>query len=528
MASKRTVDYVVVGAGSAGCVVANRLSADENCTVLLLEAGGWDDRPEIHKVDAASVLALLSADWSGSLDWKYRTLAEPGLNNRSVAVARGRVVGGCSSINALMWVRGNRWDYDNWSSRGSSGWAFRDVLPYFKRAEDYDGGASAFRGAGGPLSVRSLGDPSPIAEAFVAGAQELGYYAADTDYNGATQEGFGFFYQTTRTRDGRRASTAEAYLRPSRSRGNLLIETGARATRVLLRGSRACGVEYVRDGQRHSVGVEREVVLSAGAFETPKLLMLSGVGPAEQLDKHGIGCHHNLPGVGQNLQDHLFLPVCFESRRDHPHGAMLSEAGLFTRTSGNAGSGSPDLQFTFGPVKFLPAGAPTDQQAGPGFTFAPVGIRPVSRGTVTLRDHDPSSTLAVRANYLAADADADVLVYGLGLARDIASTQAFDDFRGAELGPGEHLRNNSELRDFVRANATTLWHPVGTCRMGTDPLAVVDPELRVHGLEGLRVADASIMPEIVAGNTNAACVMIGERAADLLKKSPHPGLELAR
>lgn len=519
MSRKRSVDYVIVGAGSSGCVVANRLSANSACTVLLLEAGQWDNRPDISRVDAMSVLALLNSDWSSQMDWGYVTEPEPGLKNRRIPVARGRVVGGCSSINALMWVRGSRFDYDSWSSFGNTGWAFNEILPYFKRAEDYDGAASTFRGVGGPLSVRKLQDPSPIAQAFLAATQDLGYSAPDLDYNGPEQEGFGFYYQTTRTRDGRRCSTATAYLHPYRNRANMWVKAGAQATRLHLDRGRVAEVEYLQDGQLQSVIVDGEVILSCGAFETPKLLMISGIGRSKELEKHGIKCRHDLSGVGQNLQDHLFVPVCYQSSRQHPAGALISEAGLFTRTPHGTHCKSSDLQLAFGPVKFLPEGTPAAQWEGPGFTFAPAALHPQSRGEVTLRDSDPLSSAIVRANYLTAEADLDSLIYGVNLARELAQSSRFNNFRGDELGLGEQVKSDSEVRQFVRANATTLWHPVGTCRMGNDSNAVVNSDLQVHGVDGLRIADASIMPDIVSGNTNAACVMIGEKTAALIEES---------
>jgi choline dehydrogenase len=518
----RGFDYVVVGAGSAGAVVAARLSAGAAASVLLLEAGGWDDRPEIHAVDLPSLFALSTSDWSAELDWGYLTEAEPGLGGRRVPVQRGKVIGGCSSVNALMWVRGSRYDYDGWHALGNPGWSYLDVLPYFRRSEDYEGGASRYRGDGGPIGVREHRKPTPVAQAFVAATQALGYGGPGPDYNGAEQEGFGFHYQITRTAEGRRASTATGYLRPALNRPNLTVRTGAQATRLLTRAGRVTGLEYVQGGQLHTVEVEREVVLSAGAFESPKLLLRSGIGPAEQLRAHGIRCVADLPGVGENLQDHLFVPVAFQSRQEHPPAELVAESGLFTRGTGRAGGSAPELQFTFGSAKFLPAGAPAEQAAGPGFTFAPVLLRPVSRGSVRLREARPEVPAAVRAGYLTEDRDVDTLVHGVELALELAATRAFDDFRGARLGPAPELAGLAQLREYVRANATTLWHPVGTCRMGSGPDAVVDAQLRVHGVAGLRVADASIMPEIVSGNTNAPTVMIGEKAADLVGAASQP------
>jgi len=511
-------DYVVVGAGSAGCAVAARLSADPSVTVTLLEAGGPDERPEIHRADAASVLSLLTADWRGEIDWGYVTEPEAGMDGRGIPVARGKVLGGCSSVNALMWVRGSRHDYDRWVAEGATGWSYEEVLPYFRAAESYSGGGSELRGADGPVRVRQLDHPSPLASAFVAAAGELGHDAAsDGDYNGARQDGFGFLYQTNRDDAGRRCSAADAYLRPALDRPNLTVVTGARTTRLLLDGDRVTGVEYVLGGAPAQIRADREVIVSAGAFESPKLLRA-----------HGIHCVRDLPGVGAGLQDHLFTPVCHQSLQEHPPEALLSEAGLFTHTPAADPAGPPDLQFTFGPVKFLPAGAPAEQWEGPGLTFAPIAVLPHSRGRVRLRDADPESNAVISAGYLSSAADLEVLVYGVELARELAATRAFDAFRGDELGPGKDITTPAELRDYVAANATTLWHPAGTCRMGTGPDAVTDPELRVHGIEGLRVADASVMPSIVAGNTHAPSVMIGERAAAFALGTSQPPLTAAR
>ncbi|MGV9252855.1 GMC family oxidoreductase [Streptomyces sp. NPDC003697] len=520
MSTDEVFDFVVVGSGSGGAAVAHRLSADGRFTVLLLEAGGMDDRPEIHRADAASVLSLLTSEWSPGIDWGYVTEPEKGLEGREVPIARGRVLGGSSSINALMWVRGNRADYDAWAALGNPGWSYDDVLPYFRRSETYTGPASTpgLRGDSGPVSVRALQDPSPVARAFVtaAGGKDP---SAGFDYNGAVQEGEGFFYQTIRTEDNARSSSATAYLDTVINRPNLYIQVGAQASRLVIEDRRTLGVSYVQNGTLRSARARKEVVVSAGAFETPKLLMLSGIGPAEHLAEFGIPVVQDLPGVGRNLQDHPFVPVCFEAVEEHPADALLSEAGLFTRTPAAAPGGSPDLQFTFGPVKFLPPEAPADQWVGPGFTFAPIALLPRSRGEVRLADTDYRHPARVQANYLQDEADLDVLVHGVRLARKLADHSAFDHVRGVELSPGPDVVDDNAVRAFVRANASTLWHPVGTARMGTGPDAVVDARLRVHGIDGLRVADASVMPRIVAGNTHAPTVMIGEKAADLIAQS---------
>jgi choline dehydrogenase-like flavoprotein len=517
MAPDEPVDYVVVGSGSSGAVVAHRLSADPDRTVLLLEAGGPDDQPEIHGTSAGDALALLTSEWSPRIDWGYATEPQKGLDGRVVPIARGKVLGGSSSVNALMWVRGNPADYDGWNAPG---WAFDEVLPYFTRAEAYTGAGadSPLRGGGGPVRVRALDRPSAVARAFVAAAAELGYGTGDDfDYNGAEQRGSGFYYQTTRTPENTRSSTATAYLDPVRDRPNLRIETGAHATRLVVDDGRVVAVEYLRNGETRTAPVRREAVLSAGAFESPKLLMLSGIGPAAHLREHGIPVVRDLPGVGRNLQDHVFVPLCHQSAQEHAEGALISEAGLFP---------SEELQFTFGPIKFLPPTAPASAWEGPGYTFAPIVLLPRSRGEVLLRGSDPLDNAVVDPHYLDDDTDLDLLVDGLKLARELAATRAFDGVRGEELAPGADVRDDAALREYARANATTLWHPVGTCRMGADEDAVVDERLRVHGVDGLRVADASIMPKIVSGNTHAACVMIGEKAADLIiasDRGPTPG-----
>jgi choline dehydrogenase len=528
MSEQQTFDYVVVGAGSAGCVVAARLSEDPECSVLLLEAGSDDDRAELHRVDLPTLLDLWTAPWARELDWGYVTEEDLSLGGRRIPVMRGKVIGGCSAVNALMWVRGNPADYARWKGLGNKGWGYEDVLPHFMRAERYRPGDPAYRGRSGPITVHEFREATPVAQAFVAAAVDAGFRAPGTadkgtdhtgpDYNGPTQDGFAFYYQVNLTDAGERCSAAVGYLRPIAGRPNLTIATNARATKVMVECGRAVGVRY-RKAQKELIARARaEIVLCAGAFETPKLLMLSGIGPAEHLARHGLRCLEDLPGVGRNLQDHLFVPVCYQSRTENPPAKLISEAGLFARTRQAAPGDPPDLQLTFGAAKFLPADAPDAYQAGPGFTIGPVLLAPRSRGQVRLAADDPLAPAVVDSRYLSHDADVDILVDGIELAREIAAAPGLAGFRGEELGPSRRLAGRAALRRFVRANASTLWHPAGTCRMGTDEDAVVDPVLRVHGVDGLRVADASIMPVIVSGNTNAPCVMIGEKAAELIRE----------
>ncbi|WP_214319710.1 GMC family oxidoreductase [Nonomuraea sediminis] len=492
-------DYVVVGSGAAGAVVAARLIERTQATVLLLEAGGPADREAIRRTDIPSMISL----WGDAdVTWTHMTEPQPGLDGRSIALPQGRVLGGGTSVNAMLYVRGNRRDYDHWAELGNEGWSYDEVLPCFKRAEDYEEGADHFRGAGGPVKVSRVTSPSAVSKAFIQAALELGFPGGDDwDYNGYRQEG-AFFYQSTRTKDNERSSSSVAYLEPLIGHPRLTVETGARATRVLLAGSTATGVEYVRNGRLHRAEASAEVILSGGALATPKLLMLSGIGPEEHLRDLGIEVADDLPGVGANLHDHLILGVAYAASVDLPQPELLAEAGLFPPAD-------PDLQLLFGPVQFVEDAYRVD---GPVFTFAPVLVRPRSRGTLTLRSTDPADLPRVDPRYLENEADLETLVRGIDLSRELAHTAALSPFRDRESAPGR----SADLRAYVRATATTVWHPVGTCRMGRDLMAVVDPELRVHGIERLRVADASIMPTIPAGNTAAATMMIGERAADLI------------
>ncbi|GAA6614737.1 GMC family oxidoreductase [Scytonema sp. NUACC26] len=499
-------DYIVIGAGSAGCVVANRLTEDSDTTVLLLEAGNPDTKPEIYI--PAECISLLGSE----VDWGYFSEPEPYLNHRKMLCSRGKVLGGSSSINFMMYVRGNPHDYDRWRSLGNPGWGYQDVLPYFKKSEHQQRDASEFHGVDGELSVTDLMTPAVVSQRFVDACVSMGYNY-NPDFNGIQQEGVGPYQLTVK--DGKRHSAAAAFLLPILDRPNLTVTTGALVTRLLLEGTRAVGVEYLHKGTLHQVRVNQEVILSAGTFDSPKLLMLSGIGDAKHLQAMGISVTVDLPGVGQNLQDHLLACVVQEATQD-VYPAITSngvEAGLFLHSKDNLES-APDLQFFFGPIQFLSPGyTPADF----GFTGTVSLTHPQNIGSVNLRSSNPNDSPTIQMNYLQNQADVQKLVEGMKLIRQLFQSNAFDEFRGKEIAPGSHIQSDAVLETYIRDTCSTVWHPVGTCKMGTDSMAVVDSELRVYGVEGLRVVDASIMPTITTGNTNAPTIMIGEKAADLIK-----------
>ncbi|HEY9834775.1 MAG TPA: GMC family oxidoreductase N-terminal domain-containing protein [Stenomitos sp.] len=499
-------DYIVIGAGSAGCVVANRLTEDSNTAVLLLEAGNPDTKPEIHI--PAECINLIGSE----VDWGYFSEPEPYLNHRKMLCSRGKVLGGCSSINFMLYVRGNPDNYDHWQSLGNSGWSYQDVLPYFKKSEHQQRGASEFHGVGGELSVTDVMSPAVVSQRFVDACVAMGY-DYNPDFNGAQQKGAGPYQLTIK--DGKRHSAAAAFVLPILDRPNLTVTTGALVTRLLFEGTHTVGVEYLHEGMLHQVSVNQEVILSAGAFDSPKLLMLSGVGDAEYLRVMGISVIADLPGVGQNLQDHILTCVVQEAIQD-VHPAITSngnEAGLFLHSKGNL-EPAPDLQFFFGPIQFLSPGySPADF----GFTGAVSLTHPQNIGSVSLQSSDPKDPPTIQMNYLQSQADMQKLVEGVKLMRQLFQSNAFDEFRGKEIAPGADIQSDAALEAYIQNTCSTVWHPVGTCKMGIDAMAVVDPELRVHGIQGLRVADASIMPTITTGNTNAPTIMIGEKAADLIK-----------
>lgn len=528
-------DYVIVGGGSAGCVLANRLSEERDVAVCLLEAGPPDRHPLIHMP-----MGIIWMMRSKTLNWNYYTEGEPEMGGRRMFWPRGRTLGGSSSSNAMCYLRGHPADYDEWASLGNPGWSFADVLPYFKRSENQERGASPYHGTGGPLNVADLRSPNRLTDVFIDAGLEAGL-KFNKDFNGESPEGVGPFQVTQK--NGRRCSTARGYLKPVRSRPNLTVITEAYATRVLFEGKRAVGVEYRHQGALRKVGAKKEVILSAGAIQSPRLLMLSGIGDRQRLQNTGVEVLHHLPGVGQNLQDHLDIILVQACTRPVSYGitwrtvlrggvdlARYAHAGrgMFT-TNGAEGcavarsspdEARPDLQFHFSPGKLRNHARDLLFLCGEGYSLHVCNLRPKSRGDIRLISADPAAPLAIRANYLTHPDDIEHLLRGFKLARRILGARAFAPYRGVEIIPGDNVRSDDEIRDFIRARAETIYHPIGTCKMGDfahDPLAVVDARLRVHGLEGLRVVDASIMPLLVGGNTNAPTVMIAEKASDMIK-----------
>ena len=527
-----TVDHVVIGAGSAGCVVAARLSENASAQVLLLEAGPEDRNPWIH-VPLGYGKTMFNRD----LNWMFETAPIPQLNGRLVKQPRGRVLGGSSSINGLLYVRGQRQDYDGWRDGGCPGWGWQDVLPFFMRSEDQQRGADAWHGAGGPLAVSDFPDrPHPVAEGFLDAAASLGF-TRNEDFNGADQDGVGYYQGTTRR--GLRCSTSVAFLRPARGRANLVVRTGAQATRLLFEGTRAVGVEYRRGGRLERVRVRREIVLSAGAIQSPQLLELSGVGDPARLQPLGIPVVQALPSVGEHLHDHLQSRLIFRARnvvtindilqslprqaamvlkyafrRRGPLTWLAAIAGGFVRT--DPALERPDVQFQLYPYSSDRVDPSLHRFSG--FTLTVCKLRPLSRGSVHVASPDPVAAPRILPGYLEHPADLATTIAGVRLGRRIADQPALRAIIAGEHDPGGDCTTDEQIEAFIRAKGYSVYHPAGSLRMGQDDASPVDPLLRVKGVQGVRVADASVMPMLCSGNTNAACIMIGERAAHFIRE----------
>ncbi len=538
MSLDKIYDYIIVGAGSAGCVIANRLSANPNCTVLLIEAGGWDRNPLVR-------LPMLMGKLfhSGLYNWRYNTEKVPTLNNRSLYWPRGKVLGGSSTINGMIYVRGNRHDYDRWAQMGLPGWSYEDVLPAFLRSEAHIERNDSYHNPNGELTVCRARGSNALNEIFIEAGGQAGYSKND-DFNGADQEGFGKY--DFNIKKGKRWSASSAFIHPVKDRKNLTIAPDTMTLRIVTKGDRATGVEIAQGGTRTIVEATREVILSAGTVNSPQILMLSGIGPADELRKFGIDVIRDLPGVGQNLQDHVDSVLSYECKKPITlfkdlradkliwsvvQGMLFGkgiattfpyETGAFVKSSPELLA--PDIQFHFMPALEKTANLhfPNPFKSRPveadhGFTIRIGPVNPSSRGSISLRSADPSEAPSIQPNYLSNSADCNTMIKAIRMLREIINQPAFADYRGHELAPGPGIETDDEIIEWLRETAMTTFHPVGTCKMGNDDMAVVDARLKVHGIKGLRVADASVMPIISSGNTHAPTVMIGEKLVEFIQ-----------
>lgn len=537
MSLNKAYDYIVIGAGSAGCVLANRLSEDSNSSVLLLEAGSKDSNPWIHVP-----IGYFKTMHNPKTDWCYMTEPDPGINGRQLQWPRGKVLGGSSSLNGLLYIRGQKEDYDDWAELGNEGWSYEEVLPYFKKSENQERGADKYHGVDGPLSVSNIRIRREICDKFIDAAEQVGIPRND-DVNGETQEGVGYF-QLTINRNGTRCSTAVGFLRPALKRPNLRAATKAQVHRILFEDNRAVALDVEIEGQMTRINCNKEIVLSAGAINSPQILMLSGIGASDELAKHNIDVVKELPGVGKNLQDHLQIrtiykvnkPITLNDEVNNPIRKMMmgieyalfrtgpltmaaSQVCIFTKTDPEMAR--PDIQYHLQP---LSADKPADgTHRFSAFTASVCQLRPTSTGHIELKSRNPHDYPAIHPNYLATEEDQKTAIESIKVTRRIVNAPALAPLIKEEHEPGVQHQTDAELLEYARNRATTIYHPTGTCKMGSDEMAVVDARLRVHGIEGLRVVDASIMPVIVSGNTNAPTIMIAEKAADMIKedaKSP--------